>query len=65
MVLNNLIEKSLGWVSALIGEVRHLPLKSKMLASDLIWLLTEKPRVFDTTTIGKTSSCDNLVQKAT
>ena len=42
MVLNNLIEKSLGWVSALIGEVRHPQFNGKMLARDLIGLLTEK-----------------------
>jgi len=65
MILNNLVENGLGWVSALIREVRHPQFKGKMLAKNIVKLLTEKPRVFDTTTIWKTSSCDNVVQKAT
>jgi hypothetical protein len=65
ILLNNLVEKSLGWVSALIREVRHPQFKGKMLARDLIGLLTEKPRVFRTEVIPNPNSCDNVVQKAT
>ena len=65
MVLNNLVEKSLGWVSALIREARHSFFKGKMPAKDLIGLLTEKTRVFRAEVIFKPNSCDNVVQKAT